>query len=219
MIFTKEFKEAIVHLTVKEKDKLLLRLLKKDENLANRLFFELVDDKTVDEKRLDMEGEIKTKVMQISNSFYSSGYLLMDIKDISGSINSYVRITKDKYGEASLNLLMLNKALILNNTHLINGLPNKALKLHVYIITRAFKILTIIRKLHEDCEIDFMEDLLTLGKLISKNIELKEIATQNGFDVNWLLKGDFPENIAQIHKVIKSRPQVNRRFPFRSSIF
>ena len=51
MTFPKEFKEALSHLPSKEKDKLILRLLKKDITLANRLMFELVNTNTVDEQR------------------------------------------------------------------------------------------------------------------------------------------------------------------------
>lgn len=51
MKFDKKFKEAISHLESQEKDKLIFRLLKHDLNLANRLYFELLSTKTVDEKR------------------------------------------------------------------------------------------------------------------------------------------------------------------------
>lgn len=48
MTFPKEFKEALSHLPSKEKDKLVLRLLRKDLLLANRLLFELVNTNTVE---------------------------------------------------------------------------------------------------------------------------------------------------------------------------
>ena len=43
MKFSPEFKAAISDLPSAEKDKLIFRLLKKDENLANRIYFELLD--------------------------------------------------------------------------------------------------------------------------------------------------------------------------------
>ena len=42
-MFDKEFKTAIENLPSTEKDKLIFRLLKKDLDLVNRLYFELVD--------------------------------------------------------------------------------------------------------------------------------------------------------------------------------
>ena len=55
MSFPKEFKEALSHLPSKEKDKLILQLLKKDLVLANRLLFELVNTNTVEEQREKVE--------------------------------------------------------------------------------------------------------------------------------------------------------------------
>jgi hypothetical protein len=55
MVFEKEFKEALLDLPIKEKDKLLLRLLKRDVPLANQLYFELVSTQTVEERRAELE--------------------------------------------------------------------------------------------------------------------------------------------------------------------
>ena len=41
-----EFKKALQELPEKEKDKLILRLLRRDMDLAGKLFFELVDGNT-----------------------------------------------------------------------------------------------------------------------------------------------------------------------------
>ena len=62
----------------------------------------------------------------------------------------------------------------------------------------------IIQKLHEDHLIDFKDDLVLLGELIGQNDYLMKNAIQNGFDVNWLLKVDIPEDIAQIHKNLRA---------------
>ena len=46
-MFDKEFKTAIHNLSDVEKDKLILRLLRKDLDLANRLYFVLLYTETV----------------------------------------------------------------------------------------------------------------------------------------------------------------------------
>ena len=51
MKFSKEFKDALADLPSKEKDKLIIRLLRKDPALTQRLYFELVMDRTVDQQR------------------------------------------------------------------------------------------------------------------------------------------------------------------------
>jgi hypothetical protein len=211
MKFDKEFKEAISHLPSKEKDKLILRLLKKDLNLANRLYFELLDDRSVNDRRSEMEEKIIVSVKESFNHFYSPGYLMMDLRDISGEITNHVRTTKDKYGEVSLNLLMLNEALIRHDQNILSSTHGKARKLCLYIIARAFKILVLISKLNDDLLIDFRDNLELLGQLISKNDFLMKTAIQNGFNVNWLVKVDIPDRIEDIHKDIRSQGYLTRK--------
>ncbi len=90
-----------------EKDKLILRLLKKDLVLANQLLFQLVDTDTVEQKRTFIENELTRYLNKSMNRFYSLGIFLMDMHYASGKINDHVSITKDEYGEITLNLQFL----------------------------------------------------------------------------------------------------------------
>ena len=58
MDFDPEFKRALELLPGKEKDKLILRLLKKDLKLASKLRFELVDTDSVQDKREKLKSAI-----------------------------------------------------------------------------------------------------------------------------------------------------------------
>ena len=205
MILEKEFKEVISNLSSKEKDKLLFRLLKKDPTLVDRLYFELVDTKSLDEKRQDLEDVVKARVDDMSKTYYSPGYLNMDMRYLSGDISYHVKITKDTYGEVYLNLLMLIKVLQSNSSKLTEVKYGKAYKCCMYIIARTFKILTLISKLHSDYFIDIEDDLRQLGQLITQNEYLMKIAIHNGLDINWLILADIPENIIQIHKDIRKQ--------------
>jgi len=205
MTFDKDFKFAISNLPSKEKDKLLLRLLKKDLTLANRLYFELVTTDSVDERRDNLEKDIIKEAQLITDRYYSPGILMMDMRELSGKINEHVSITKDKYGEASLNLLLLNEILKLNHSNIEEASPNKIYKLGIYIIAKIFKILIIINSLHEDFYMEFESSLAVLGNEISKSNYLMNTAIQNGLDVNWLLSDDIPDNIKDIHKDIRAR--------------
>ena len=64
-MFDKEFKTAIHNLSDLEKDKLILRLLRKDLDLANRLYFELVDTETVEQKREQLAKIISKKITSL----------------------------------------------------------------------------------------------------------------------------------------------------------
>jgi hypothetical protein len=203
--FTNEFKEAISHLPAKEKDKLLIRLLKKDLKLTKRLTFELLDLGTVDERRLLVEKNIISNVAQMTKNFYSIGYLNLDVRDLSGYITEHVWTTKDKYGNVSLNLLLLNEVLKLNNDHILTARPPVRLrKFCAAIIARVFKVLILISKMDDDLLLDFKPGLLTLSNLITENEKMKKAAINHGLDVNWLLSADIPKEIISIHKNIKA---------------
>ncbi len=205
MQLDKEFKEAISNLPSSEKDKLLFRLLKKDLNLVNRLYFELVGNKSIESRRQEMETHVIQEINKISNGYYSPGYLHMDMRYLSGEISEHVRITRDHFGEVSLNLLMLNGILQSNSRKIAAESYSKAYKCCLYIISRSFKILVLIKKLHEDYFVEIKNDLQNLGNLIAENDFLMKLAIQNGLDINWLIAADIPDNIVQIHKDIRSQ--------------
>src|SRR5436190_9990770 len=148
MVFDKEFKIAIQNLPTAEKDKLILRLLKKDLLLANRLYFELVDVQTVDDRRVKMQEVVNKAVAKMTKTFHSPGYLLQDMKYLSGEITEHVKITKDKFGEISLNLQMLVEVLEQNNNRIKNARLTKTHTLIIYILARTFKIMSLINALH-----------------------------------------------------------------------
>lgn len=203
-MFTKEFKQAIQELPNAEKDKLIFRLLKRDLDLANRLHFELVDVENVEDKRASFEIDMLKKINYFSERFYSVGYLLQDTRFLSGEITNHVKITKDKFGEISLNMKMLNHLLTINNDRIQSQTYSKAYTLCIYVVARAFKILLLIKAIDEDYFIDFKEDLASLGELIGQNPMLMRTAINNGLDVNWLLYSEIPSNIVAIHKDIRA---------------
>ncbi|MDO5105542.1 hypothetical protein [Capnocytophaga sp.] len=201
MKISKELKEAISHLSSAEKDKLIFRLLKKDLVLANRLLFELVSEETVEEKRQKAQDKIELMIKR--RRFYSCGVLNMEVRELSGIINDHVSITKDKFGEISLNLFMICGILETHRENILQHDFEKAQKFCVAVIARAFKILILIKKLHEDYFIEFQEDLQKFGELIGDNPYLMKAAINNGLDVNWLISGEIPGDIAKIHREIR----------------
>jgi hypothetical protein len=206
MTFPKEFKEALSHLPSKEKDKLILRLLKKDAVLANRLLFELVSTSTVEEQREKLETSLLNRIQkEADRGHYSIGYLNWDVREYSGLITQHVKITKDKFGEAYLNLIMINQVLTINRLYIFRSRPPvKRRKFSIAVIARAFKIILLIHKLDNDFLMEFEPHLKKLGKLIGDNHFLMETAIKNGLDVNWLMNAEIPEDIITIHKEIRA---------------
>jgi hypothetical protein len=205
MTIDPEFKKALQNLPSVEKDKLILRLLKHNLNLANRLRFELVDTETMEEKRASLQNEIEKSIRFATERYYSPGYLLMDLRGMSGMINEHVAITKDKYGEISLTCFMLKNLLQLNNERIATENFGKAYTFCIYIIAKMFKIFLLIQKQHEDLHLEFREDIEAIGHLVGNNHHLMKVAINNGLDVNWLIHFEIPYNIADIHKELRSR--------------
>ncbi|NDV94858.1 hypothetical protein D0T84_08000 [Dysgonomonas sp. 521] len=205
MKFDTDFKKAISMLSSEDKDKLIFRLLKKDPVLADQLYFELVSKDTILDRRHRMELKIKKYVEYISDNYYTPGFLLMDVRSLSGEITQHIQTTKDKYGEVSLNLLMLNELLDRNNEQLSISTLKASYTMNIYIIARTFRILVLLKSLHEDYYIEFEEDLKKLGQSIATNPILSEVALSNGLVLNWLISGVIPDNIATIHKNIRAR--------------
>ena len=117
----KEFKRTLGELTHKEKDKLIWRLLRKDWYLREQLYFEMVDTRSVEVLRKEASELVKTKVEKLGYEGAYMAQMQRFIRYVSGDIALHVRITKDKYGEIELNLLMMNELLVQHQVFIINS--------------------------------------------------------------------------------------------------
>jgi len=205
MTFDDDFKKAIKAMPEAEKDKLLLRLLKQHVPLANRLYFELMDETSVDGRRDKMEARVVTMVERAVETYHSPGYFMMDLRYLSGEISEHVQVTKDKYGEVYLNLRMLALALSGNAGRLNSASYGSSEKLCVYVVAKVFNQLVLMQKLHPDLHFDFKKDLETIGNLMGANPNMMRTAMHHGLDVNWLITADVPENIAEMQKDLRQR--------------
>jgi len=207
MTFDKEFKEAISRLPSAEKDKLIFRLLKKDLSLANQLFFELVSGESKEDRQKEAKKSIKIMASQSRDhcQYITPGILMMEMRDASGVVNDHVGITKDKYGEVSLHIFVMKEYLQIYNDCFKDSPEEKTHGMNVYLVAKAFKIMILLKKMHEDLLIDFAEDLKKIGHLFSSNSGLMKEAVYNGLDINWLIKCEIPDDIATIEKDLRQR--------------
>jgi len=189
-----DFKKAVSQMPDKDKDKLLFRLLAKEPALVEKLAFELMEGgETTEERRADIQRDIEKHLKLYQQYFYTPGYLLMELRSISGEITRHVKTTKDKYGEVQLNLFMLNKCLELFNEKVIPFDSMRSRTFDEYVVKRTLKIYDLLGKLHEDYVADFKTDLQNLGEEFGKNHTLMKTAIRHMLDVNWLLKGILPD--------------------------
>lgn len=204
MEYSKEFKAALSAFSGTDKDKLIFRLLRKDKLLSKKLYFELIDPETTDDKRNAMEESVEDKVLLASKYIGNSKYFLTIVRKISSEITEHVKITTDKFGEVSLNLLLVNKILDYNSDLSRQRFDN-VYKLYLYIINKVFKSLILAKKLDEDYWLEIDEYLQDIQTKISENHYLQKLCINNGFDINWLECEKIPENIDQLMKEIKAQ--------------
>lgn len=204
MEYSKEFKAALSAFSGSDKDKLIFRLLRKDKLLSKKLYFELIDPETTDDKRNAMEEHIKEQVLLASKYVGNAQYFLSAVRKISAEITEHTKVTTDKFGEVSLNIFLVNKILE-NNSDLSRQRFDNVYKLYIYIINKIFKSLTLVKKLDEDYWIEINEYLNdTLDKIL-ENHYLQKLCINNGLDFNWFECDRIPDNIDQIMKDIKSQ--------------
>lgn len=204
MEYSKEFKAALSAFSSTEKDKLIFRLLRKDKLLSKKLYFELIDPETTDDKRNAMEENVEEKILLASKYIGNAKYFLTIVRKISAEITEHVKITTDKFGEVSLNILMINKILDYNN-ELSRQRFDNVYKLYLYTINKIFKALILIKKLDEDYWMEIDELFRETQNKISENNYLQKLCINNGLDINWLECDNIPENIEQTMKEIKSQ--------------
>lgn len=164
-----DLKAALKVLPSKEKDKLIFRMLPKDQKLIHQLEFKLLENsETTDERRDEVRAYINSNCEKYPEKYYSPTYLIYNLKDCSGRINYHTAITKDKIGEIELNLLMLNEILGRNVNHLSDEDRWDSHKLADYVVARIKKLHKLIGALHEDYLLEFEDDINTLKGIVDK---------------------------------------------------
>lgn len=188
-----ELKEAISELPDQEKDKLIFRLLPSNAKLVERLIFELLEEgSSQEERREEVEKKIEKALKAADQYFYTPGLLLLALRDLSGDINRHVQATRDKYGEAALNLFMLVRALELSGEKVRAEPRNRSRTFTDYVIKRCLKIVSLLQKMHPDLHFDFQENLEKLGALLQQNPTLVQVARDLGLDLKALQDGEVP---------------------------
>lgn len=180
----KDLKEAILSLTEKEKDKLLLRLVAKDKILTEQLHFQLLEDESDLQQRVALiEGKIA----------YFADFLLRfdrnDAEDISYyirtilfDINHFYKVTKSDYNDIALRISLFH--LVANHIHHIKDIHSiKYHKLTVYFCKSITTLLTKFKKLHEDIQFDFRKDFeFILEQLLNSPMQHEAKAKQIALD-------------------------------------
>ncbi len=198
MEYSKEFKAAVSAFSPKEKDKLIFRLLKKDRILSHRLYFELIDPETVDEKREQMQELVRTEVSAAAARYGRTKYFLPAIRRVSAKVTEHVKITTDKFGEVSLNLLLVAETL----QHLRRHADHH--KLYLYLLNKIFRTLVLTQKLDTDYYLELKEPYSMLNQLIIKDSDFAALAAHHQLNLDWFDPYNIPEHMDLVLREIKA---------------
>lgn len=156
-----ELKAAILHMPDKEKDKLLIRLIGKDPMLIKKLHHQLLEDE------VDMEAK-RDELIQGATSVFSRedfhhwthtpGLVMMVLRDFSGAISRHVKITKDKYGEVQLLVLLVNLP-FRKQSNILYENQHRADKFAEYVCKKAQTALKKLQKMDRDFYLEFDKDV------------------------------------------------------------
>ena len=204
MEYSKEFKQALSEFSSKEKDKLIFRLLKKDKLLSKKLYFELIEEETTDDKRNTMESYLKERITDLSKHIGNPKYFLVLVRKLSGEITEHVKVTTDKFGDVFLNLFLVN-TILEHNDKLSRQRFDAVYKLYIYLINKIIKALIQIQKLDEDYWLEFDKILTDIDFQLHENLYLEKLCINNGLDFNWLKCENIPDHFELIVKDIRSQ--------------
>ena len=141
----------------REKDTLLLRLVAKDALLVRKLQHQLLEDE------VDREVQRDALAKQVQDHFasdgfaewsYTPGLIMMEMRNVSGAITRHVKVTKDKYGEVQLLLLMINLP-FRHQRKTLEKKMRRADKFAAYTCKKAQIALKKLNSLNEDYYIEF----------------------------------------------------------------
>jgi len=173
----KDLKKEILALPVKEKDKLLLRLVAKDKVLTEHLHFLLLEDES---NLNDRVAFIKNEMVEVLGNCAEGIPLgkttpktnakdtLLVLRKLAKQINHFYKVTKADFEEIELKLLLFNTAPMTFRYKVYSLSKNHEALLANYVVKSILILLRKFEKLHEDLQFDLREDL---NRLLAKVYE------------------------------------------------
>jgi hypothetical protein len=183
-----KLKIAISRLPEKEKDKLLWRLVLKDQKLIRKLEFELLEGgETRDERAQQLKAEIADNLKESLTLSLTPGLLLLYLRHWNARITEHVQATKDKPGEVALTVFLLAEAFRLHRAMLDSFHAYRSSTLAPYIVKRTKMIMAKAEKLDEDYFIEFRQDLKALLEHIWSFDPTAQLAKTESLPHRWNL--------------------------------
>ena len=183
---TDEQKHMIRDLAPREKDKLLLRLIAKDELLLEQLTFEHLEHGETTAERTDEIREFLREALKPERRL-SPGELMMAMRRVSGYVTRHARVTKDELSEVELVTEMLHYGLDQNLAAMRRRYRNydRWHKLALYVTKRIPTLTRKADRLHPDLWLEIEPKLNDLLLMLHDTPELNAEAERQGLPREW----------------------------------
>jgi hypothetical protein len=160
----KDLKKEILALPVKEKDKLLLRLVAKDKVLTEHLHFLLLEDESdLNERVAVIKNDINSVLSDLKTTPKTTAKdTLLTLRKLTKQINHFYKVTKADFEELELKLLMFNDAPMTFRYRVYSLSKNHEQLLASYLVKAILILLRKFVKLHEDLQFDLKEQMNAL---------------------------------------------------------
>ncbi|RZL20303.1 MAG: hypothetical protein EOO96_25235, partial [Pedobacter sp.] len=148
----KNLKSAITDLPVKEKDRLLLRLIAKDKVLTEHLHYKLLESEIdLEDRKEKIKADVSEQIPELKK--LNAKEALVKVRKMITSVNHFYKVTKDPIGEVELKIFILNNVPFDYRRSILGYRDYMILFSSFYIKTVAVTI-NKYRKLHEDLQFD-----------------------------------------------------------------
>ncbi|MCP9764651.1 hypothetical protein [Lacihabitans soyangensis] len=160
-LIEKDLEEAILALPTKEKNKILIRLIDKNKVLVEQLHFKLLEHPEIDLKLRQDSVADQIENLKRYNAIKSKELLTLQ-RSYFAQISHHKRITSDKVGEVRLSLKLILK--FVTDYSLVFNKPDLKYnhKLNEYNIKKMLLLLKNLKGIHEDYQIEFVDDINTI---------------------------------------------------------
>ncbi len=157
----KDLKKDILALPVKDKDKLLLRLVAKDKVLTEHLHFLLLEDESNLRDRVAfIKNEIDTVLGELHTTPKTSAKdTLLVLRKLTKQINHFYKVTKADFEEIELKLLLFSSSPMKFRYKVYSLSKNHEQLLANYVVKAVMILLRKFEKLHEDLQFDLKEQV------------------------------------------------------------
>ncbi|PWS27344.1 hypothetical protein DHW03_06925 [Pedobacter yonginense] len=153
----KDLKVAITDLPVKEKDKLLLRLIAKDKVLTEHLHYKLLESEIdLEDRKEKIKSEAEAQIAALKK--LNAKEALVKVRKMITSVNHFYKVTKDVLGEVELKIYILN-IIPIEYKRSVFGYRDFSFLFATYYIKTVSVTINKFKKLHEDLQFDLSENL------------------------------------------------------------